>query len=44
MEIKELRKLLKTYMMPLFNDECSNCVIVCHPAKSESIISDFSDM
>jgi hypothetical protein len=40
--MKELIKLLKTYIIPLFNDEYSNCLIACHPAKSESTIIDFS--
>jgi hypothetical protein len=42
-EIKELRKLLKSYIMPLFDDETSNCLIVCHPAKSKSIVDEFNE-
>ena len=42
-EINDLRVLLRTYIMPLFSDETSNCLIVCHPGKSESICDDFSN-
>lgn len=41
-EISELKKLLKAYIMPLFCDENANCLIVCHPAKSDAITNDFS--
>lgn len=42
-EIKELRKLLKSYIMPLFDDETSNCLIVCNPSKSKAIIEEFNE-
>jgi hypothetical protein len=42
-EIKELRKLLKTYIMPMFDANVANCLIVCNPAKSESILAEFSE-
>ena len=29
--------------MPMFSDETSNCLIVCNPAKAESIIDEFSE-
>jgi Zn-dependent M16 (insulinase) family peptidase len=41
-DIKELRRLLKTYIMPMFNEDSANCLIVCNPSKSESIITEFS--
>ena len=41
-DIKALRKLLKSYIMPLFDEDTSNCLIVCQPTKSEAIINDFS--
>jgi hypothetical protein len=40
--MNDLQRLLKIYILPLFNDENSNCFVACHPAKSESIIQDFS--
>lgn len=41
--IDEMKILLKKYLMPLFDDCHSNCFIICHPAKSESISKDFSE-
>jgi len=35
-KIGELKELLGAYIMPLFGDENSNCLVVCHPAKSET--------
>ncbi|CAF0960511.1 unnamed protein product [Brachionus calyciflorus] len=42
-DIDEMKPLLKKYLMPLFDDNYSNCFIICHPAKSESISNDFSE-
>jgi Zn-dependent M16 (insulinase) family peptidase len=42
-KIEELKDLLGSYIMPLFGDENSNCLVVCHPAKSEAVVNEFSE-
>jgi len=41
-KIGELKELLGAYIMPLFGDENSNCLVVCPPAKSEAVVNEFS--
>jgi predicted Zn-dependent peptidase len=41
-EMGELKRLLKAYIMPMFCDENANCLVVCHPAKSDGITKEFS--
>ena len=41
-DIDEMKCLLEKYLMPLFDDNHSNCFIICNPAKSEAITNDFS--
>ncbi len=39
--LDDMSHLLELYVIPLFSDEHSNCLVVCHSAKSDSIYKDF---
>lgn len=39
--MSELKQLIKDYILPLFSNETSNCLIVSQPAKIDHIIKDF---
>ncbi len=42
-KIDEMQRLLELYLMPLFDDRHSNCLIVAHSAKADSIYKDFAE-
>jgi hypothetical protein len=41
-EIDDLNHLLKTYVMPLFTDSHSYCIVISNPSKLESVLDKFS--
>jgi hypothetical protein len=42
-QIEDLERLHKTYLMRLFNDQTSHCFIVCNPSKLDLIVNDFKN-
>lgn len=40
-DMSEMKPLIEAYIVPLFQNETSNCIIVSQPAKVDLIVKEF---